>query len=230
MKRSMTLLFFGMILFVLGAEADVLLLNNGDRISGTLLTVDGGTVHISTPYAGEISLPLEMVTAIETEGTRAVAFSDATIREGTLAQEEGCVGIRIEEAFHAVPSCEITALAATREELDAVLHPPAPRKWSGTVDLGLVLRNGNTDTTDVNFAAGLERAGKRNTLCFDFEAVYGSTDDILNTRRYQSDVQWQYYLREQLYLHFLGLIERDDGRKLDLRLQGGLGLGYDFID
>lgn len=229
MRIHTLLLLVTAFMAVINAEADVLILTNGDRISGTLVSIKEGKACISTSYAGEITVQMEAVNAIETEEANAIALADETIVEGVLIQEEGSMGVRIEDSVSPVRPTEITALAATSEALDVILNPPPPKKWSGAVDMGLALRSGNTDTTDFKFSAGAKRTAERNTLALNFAAAYGAADDVLNTRRFQGDFRWQYYLREKLFFYTIGLAERDDGRKLDYRLQGGLGLGYDFI-
>ncbi len=210
-------------------QDDIVLLENGDRISGAITSINGGNIRIATPYAGELTIQLDAVAAIETNSPRALALSEGHRLVGALTQEDGVSGIRTDDGFHPAQPLEVIALAEDTETLHQLLHPPAPSKWSGTVEAGLALRSGNTDTTDFKFAAGVKRTGDRNTLALNFEAAYGSSDNILNTRRFQGTFRWQYYLRERLYLYTIGLAERDDGRKLEHRLQGGGGLGYDII-
>ena len=211
------------------ADADRIVLSNGDRITGNLVTIAEGVATINTEYAGDITVQMEMIGVIETETACFVYMADNEVVAGRLEQLEEGMGIRTEDAVHTIVPSEIAALSRTDEGLDTIINPPPPKKWSGAVDLGLALRTGNTDTTDFNFTAGVKRTGERNTLSLNFSAVYGTVDDVLNTRRYQADYRWQYYLKERMYLYTLGLAERDDGRKLEYRLQGGLGLGYDFI-
>ncbi len=229
MKKIVLLILLTVFMAGFSAEADMLILNNGDRITGTLVAIEGGVARITTAYAGEISVKMDAVSAIETDEVRAVALSDETIVEGVLVREDERMGVRAADDFRPATSADIVALAATPEALDGMLNPPPPKKWSGTVDLGLALRSGNTDTTDFKFSVGVKRTGDRNTLALNFAAAYGAADDVLNTRRYQFDYRWQYYLQERLFLYNIGLAERDDGRKLDYRLQTGLGVGYDFI-
>jgi hypothetical protein len=81
----------------------------------------------------------------------------------------------------------------------------------------------------MKLSTGVKRDGDNNTLKLGFSAAYGSAEGTLNTRRYAGDLHWKYYLNERLYLYTVGLAERDDGRKLDLRLQGGGGFGYDIV-
>ncbi|HDP34101.1 MAG TPA: DUF481 domain-containing protein, partial [Candidatus Hydrogenedentes bacterium] len=219
MKRKPAVGLLFIILTAAVVAADTVKMHNGDCISGVIISISGGIARIDTTYAGEIAIQLEAVSAIETDEPRAVALPGNLVVEGCLTAAEDGAGIRVGEMLHPAAPAKITALAADMESLDRLLNPPPPSKWSGAVDAGLALRSGNTDTTDAKLSAEIKRAGNRNTLTLNFAAAYGSADDALNTRRFQGDFRWQYYLKERLYAYTLGLAERDDGRKLDYRLQ-----------
>ncbi len=211
------------------ASGDTVMLNNGDQISGKIEALTEGKLSVQTEYAGKITIHMEAVSSIETDAPRALALDEARIVEGVLHIRDGKPGISVDDDWKPLRMDEITVLAEDMETLESMLTPKRPKRWSGTVEAGLALRSGNTDTTDVKFASTITRTNNRNTLKLGLAASYGAADGAINTRRYAGDFRWQYYLRERLYTFALGLAERDDGRKLDLRLQGGGGLGYDFI-
>ncbi len=217
------------VIFLPRASGDIVTLNNGDRISGTVNTLTDGKLSVQTDYAGTITIQMEAVSSIETDAPRALALNKDYILEGAFQVKDGIPGLSANGDWKPLKTAEITALAENIEALDSLLTPKPPKRWSGTVEAGLALRSGNTDTTDVKFASSVTRTKDRNTLKIGLAASYGAADGAINTRRYAGDFRWQYYLRERLYMLVLGLAERDDGRKLDLRLQGGGGLGYDFI-
>lgn len=226
--RSLALILLGYAL-VQTATADIIHLGNGDRITGEVQSLAKGILTIKTDYAGHLAITMEAVTHIESAAPLAILLSDENILEGVLTLREGAMGIETAEAWMPVSVTDIAAASRDAAELAALAAPEVSKLWGGTVDLGAALRSGNTDTTDVKFSVTATRSGERNTLKLGVSAAYGAADGTLNTRRYSGDFRWQYYLQERLYLYTLGMAERDDGRKLDLRLQGGGGLGYEFI-
>lgn len=225
----MLLMGIAALFFSAPGYCDVVQMNNGDRISGYVTLVSEEKLTILTEYAGEITLSMDAVFSIETDEARVVVLSDESIVEGVLIMEEGQPGIGTAETWRPLPATSIIALAKDQETLTALMAPAPPRRWTGTVDAGVALRSGNTDTTDLKFSVALNRAGDRDTLKMGFTSAYGAADGTINTRRYAGNFRWQYYMRERLYLYTLGLAERDDGRKLDLRLQGGGGFGYELV-
>ncbi len=43
------------------ARADVVTLKNGDRITGTLVTIKGGTLQLKSDILGDLSIPMAKV-------------------------------------------------------------------------------------------------------------------------------------------------------------------------
>ena len=70
------------------ARADEVLFNNGDRLSGTVLSVEGGKMKLKTAVAGEITVDLKDVKGQETAkraidlGPDLVAVRGAVCRGG----------------------------------------------------------------------------------------------------------------------------------------------------
>lgn len=227
-KSVSHLLIFTFILscYALSADGDTVLLNNGDRITGAVKSIAEGKLLVETPYAGALTISMEAVTRIESDEPRAIKLTDDRILEGTLCARDESMGVKTEEAWQAVLPKEITALAPDQNDLKSLT---TPKRWSGALEAGASLRSGNTDTTDLKASLSLKRTGEKDTLELKFSAAYGEASDVLNTRRYLGDFRWQHKLHERFYLYTTGLAERDDGRKLALRLQGGGGFGYEII-
>lgn len=219
--------------FLMGvAHGDTLFLNNGDRLTGNVLEVRDGTVTFETGYAGTLTLSLDIVTRLETETARAVRLEDGTTTTAALQ----ILGPSGDAPLSEAPPESTDAFTVERDRVQVVaadeasLELPIPSPWSGSINTGVSLRSGNTDTFDFHLDTQARREKEWHTLTLKAGMAYGETDETLDTRRYKASARWQYYPRERLYLYLLGGIEGDDGRKLDLRLNAAAGLGYDFID
>lgn len=228
-SQSMSIIVFVLSGLILPAYTDTVSLNNGDRITGTVTSVADGKLSIETAYAGTLSISLEAITGLKTEKSLAVKLSDNRVLEGVLCTRDETQGIAKEDAWQAMPVEEIVVLAPDMEALDAAVLAMRPKLWSGAVEAGASLRSGNTDTTDMKLSLSLKRATEKDTLDLKFSAAYGEAEDVLNTRRYTGDFRWQHKIHDRFYFYTMGLAERDDGRKLDLRLQGGAGFGYEIL-
>jgi len=208
------------------AAADIVYMQNGDRISGAVIGITDSTIRVTTEYAGDIEVQREAVFALETDGSFTVERDGGATIEGPLTLEGGAPGVRTEEGFVPVP---MAGLVATVDAEPAAEDTP-PGKWSGFIESGLTIRSGNTDTTDFTFKSRGARAGDWTKLTLTLSADYGEAESIINTRRYKGGVKWEGYLTERFYLLGLTSAEQDDGRKLDSRVTAGAGAGYIFVE
>jgi len=215
------------------AAADTIYLGNGDRITGKVISIADGVVVFQTEYAGEVNIALHAVDLIDSAQAVVVQRDNGTLLEGAFEIRDGEQGIQQNGSWYPIVITDITLLvpdaASDTEVLEPEAKPEIPQRWSGTVESGLTMRSGNTDTTDYTFSSMLKRAGTRDILTLNFGAAYGEAQDVINTRRYRGSAKWQFYPRERLFWYGTASGERDDGRKLDYRAVVGLGIGYDII-
>lgn len=218
---------------------DRLEFHNGDRVSGRLIAVRDGAAEFETLHGGTIHPALDAISGIHTAAPRALLFDDGTVREGRLgAGQAGAPAFEHDGEWREWPMETLAAIADAPEAFlppedampDEDEAPARPKRWSGSVESGLTMRRGNTDTLDFVLRTAAARKQERHTLDLRFETAYGKVEEVINTRRYLGEARWRVYPRERLYLYVLSGLERDDGRKLDLRWNAALGAGYDFIE
>ena len=58
----------GLLLCAVAVQADVLVMDNGDRITGRLDSISGGKAIFDTSYAGRIWVEMANIRSLETEG------------------------------------------------------------------------------------------------------------------------------------------------------------------
>jgi hypothetical protein len=79
------ILFLAAFLFRAGPLlADEILLENGDRLTGTVLKVEGGKLTLKTDYAGEIQVPVEKIKKLSTRQPSEVHLNDGEVLKGKL--------------------------------------------------------------------------------------------------------------------------------------------------
>jgi len=104
-----------------------------------------------------------------------------------------------------------------------------PKLWTGTISLGASARSGETDTVDASFGGSLARTRPKHTLTLEFGGGYTEADSRVHTRRLEGSGKWQYHPWERFYVFTTAGADHDPGTKLELRMGGGLGLGYTVI-
>jgi hypothetical protein len=222
------------------AMADTLYLENGDVLSGDFLGLEGGKIRFTPPYTGELQIDAAALHYLVSDGPVVVTLQDGRTLEGALFVTDDTQMMETSAGLVVLAPGEISSIllpgAAPAEAPPAEEAPaeaPAeeekPKLWSGHVESGLALRSGSTDRVDLSLNTALVRKTDRHVLSLSFNAAYAEVEDVINTRLYKGEAKWQYYPRERLYLYWLVGGESDDARKLDLRLNTAVGVGYDFI-
>ncbi len=205
------------------ASADQLVMNNGDKLSGTVERIADGKVTIVTPYAGAIEVDADAVQSLTTDvPLHTVDESGETVpRRFAVWDGEWMV---VDETGEAAPAGPVTAA----RDADAAV-PPKPKVWSGSVEAGGSWRSGEKDVLDATLTVTTGRDFGRDRLTMTASAGYGEVDSDVNTRRIKGDARYQHYPNERFFLYAQGGLAHDEPRKLDLRATGGLGAGYDFV-
>ncbi len=225
--------FAALVAFAGMAQGDSVLLQNGDRLSGTLEQLGDDKLVFSTAYAGEIHIDASEVVSIGTDDPVAVKMKDGEILVGRLSTENESQILFTGEAGQPLVLGQVDAIARDEAAFDAPPPEKTPeksaKKWTGTLDSGATWRSGDTDTLDANLGLGLTRKIPKHTLSFTLSGGYGEVDSQVNTRRIAGTAKYQYYPRERLYILGHTGLEHDPGARLDLRFELGAGVGADVI-
>ena len=98
MRSGLFCLVTTLLVFSVEARSDHVYLQNGSHIVGTITGVNDGKLVVDTEFAGEVSIALDAIRGIETEGENGFKFDSGEVLSGRLQFENGrrnsCVGIR----------------------------------------------------------------------------------------------------------------------------------------
>jgi len=141
--------------------ADTVVLENGDRLSGTVVKIEATSLWLDTAYAGTLKLPWAQVRQIASDQPVRVRLADGTELDGQL-QSGGDRQVRI----------RIGSLAETAplglDRVSAINPPRNPDQTvvKGWVSVGGNLTSGNTDSKTLHLAGEVvaRHPGERVTL------------------------------------------------------------------
>jgi putative salt-induced outer membrane protein YdiY len=205
------------------ARADLLELKNGDRLSGALTGAEDGHIVWETPYAGAVRVPAGMVRRVVLdEAASASRPQSAAVRDVLDRHDVPVVGP--EEG-----SGDDAEASESGSDADTGKESAFERGWSGSVDVGGTWRAGETDRVDASLGATLEYRWARDVLTLKASSSYAEVDGEVNTRAYGGSARLQHYVRDRLFVYGRLAAEHDPGRRLELRLEAGGGVGYDVI-
>jgi putative salt-induced outer membrane protein len=223
-----------------GAQADQLILKNGDHLTGSITKSDAKTLVLKTDYAGDLNIQWEAVAGIVSSQTLHLALKDgqtivgmvtttdskfevATKDTGTVtATKEDVVGVR-----------DDAEEAAYEAQIERLRHPHLSDFWSALLDTGLSLTRGNSESTSFTLNGKAARVTDRDKITAYGTAIYtNSTVDGLNqttAHAIRGGIRADLNATDRLFVFGLTDFEYDQFQDLNLRAVFGGGLGYHAI-
>ena len=202
------------------ALSDTVVLTNGDRITGDVMTLVGGTLTVDTKQLGTVSVGFSGVESMTVESPRGIVVVGGTRLVGTLASEaDGVLHIETEAGPWDGKTADLVSIGPVE------LPTPQEPAWTGSLELGIDGETGNSEKFGLRTAIEARRQSEKLLLTGRFRARYskedGQTTD--DDQRLSGRVEYSYARRRFWY----GAVdfERDDIKSLDLRSEvtGGLG-------
>lgn len=198
---------------------DVIELENGDRVTGTLSNLTSGRLAFQTQYAGQIYIDWKQVRSIQTNSQYEVDLMNGqTITGAILPVQPGEYRIGFDQGPTTFAS-EIMAIRTPPE-----VHGGFFSDWHATTDLGYTTTRGNTHTTQLALQFQPQRRSVRDAIKLDIQALSGLADGG-NTNRQSLETRYDRFVSPRLFYFLVGKGEHDRLEALQLRLRQGTGLG-----
>ncbi len=226
-KKLSLLLSVVLAFFTLMAEADEILLKNGDRISGTILNKTGNTLEIKTEYSDKISIKWSAVESFSTTQPVLLTFKNkGEITGVTETSPDNTLTIKKEGVYQSapIPLSEITEINK--------------KFFSGQVNAGGSLSAGNTQRQSYNLNTDIVVRGQDDRVSFGGQFNYansrardesGAKETILNARNFQIYADYAHFFNDQWYGYAHGLFTNDRLQDIKLRSAFGIGAGYQIF-
>jgi Protein of unknown function, DUF481 len=216
-------------------HAEQVTLKNGDRLTGTILSVSDNKLTIKTEHAGTVTIDWDAVAQFSSDQPLVVTRNDKQVISGPVSTKEDQVIVRTASGAQEIP---MTAVAVMRSPADQAayeksLHPGMLEGWAGGGNLGLALARGNSDTT--NLALGFNAARPTTTDKWTIQAasIYStSTADHVTTTSANAlggFIRYDRNLTKTLFAFGLFAGSYDHAQDLNVRISPSGGLGYHVI-
>ncbi len=222
------------LLCLLGATllpADVLVMKNGDRVTGSIVKKDGNAVTLKSALFGNITVPWDQVDSIKTDTPLNVVLNDGKEAQTNLVTTDG----KVQVAGETVPQADVKILrnADEQKNYERFLHPGLLDLWAGTGTVGIAGTAGNAKTS--TFTVGINAARTTNTdkITLYFNSIKASslangvTSDTAKAVR--GGAGYSRNLNKKIFLTVFNDYEYDAFQSLDLRITGGGGAGYNLF-
>lgn len=217
--------------FIRPALADEVRLKNGDRLTGSILSLTEDRLHFETTVAGELSLPWGEVVSLKTDRPIMVTFIRGDRLIGWIEPSRSG-GLLLLSSFGVVPlrRRHILALRPLSEEEVLIAGPfVKPPRWESQIEAGVQVRSGNVDSRDFNVGLQTTRKAKGSEFSAKVTAAYGETEGERTVGQVLGEARFDLLHTERFFSFSLLDMEHDALQDLNLRAQENVGVGYKFI-
>lgn len=218
----------------LRATADTLRLNDGEKMTGSLVNISNGSLAFRTRLAGKLFVPIDEVMGVSTRDFVIMTLADGRVLFGRLAIRDGHTYLvdSINDEQRRINLSEVSKIASLPSDSEATEADPA--KLS-TLQLGVTLEtgyrfrqgavdfSGPTASVSVNSALGRTEVDAR--VSVEYTDDGGALDGFFEAKArvvHDTAKKWKPEVMFEL--------ERDRNKALDLRYDLTVGVGRRVID
>jgi putative salt-induced outer membrane protein YdiY len=211
-----------LMLFLLPAQAfaDELILENGDRLSGTVTGMTEGFLTISTQYSEPIQIQKAKVKRIFMRNDALVQMSNGEVLKGKIDTEES--------GKLYIQSSDSRGNTAIEWDKVASINPPpvAGPAWKGSITLGGNSQTGNTSRSSLSIGADATRRSLNDRISLRVLYNYARENKVMSTRNVYGALKYDYFFTKIFYGYVGMELLNDKFKDLSLRTIAGPGVGY----
>lgn len=206
------------------AQADEIILKNGDKISGTVLNKSGKMLEIKTPYADKVTIQWDAIQTLKSDKPMTVILKDKQELTGNAqASADGTMIVQSNGVYNTqpIPLENVTEINK--------------KYFSGQINVGGGLSDGNTTRQAYHGDADVTLRGRDDKVNFGGQYNYADNEDAvtgkntLNARNWQLFGTYGHFFTDKWYGYANGLFTNDRMQDIQLRSAFGVGAGYEFF-
>lgn len=242
MKRIAITIFALLSFAAAAAQADIVTLKNGDRVTGTFAGEKGGKLQLKSDVLGDLSIPVDKIASFSAEKPVAVIVKGQKPIEGQLEltpSGEWEVTVAGKSQNIAASGVDMIMVAAEYEALENH-NAKLWQDWKGASTLGYSIQRGDQDTSNlaITVAAVRERPdgpifhrhfrtnfGLTTLLSKSTQGATSITSNTLDT-----SIREDYLFSPDNFVFVIGGLDHIGSQGLYLRETFGGGYGRTLID
>ena len=205
------------------AHADVIELENGSTLIGTISRIDEKTILIQTDFAGVLSVDITRVLTYTTDDPVYVAFPGHDPVRGKLTYT------RKQTRIDAADGKVVVSGDAPEHVWPEGAPDPRARHWGYEVGLDAGGKTGNAERLSVGSRAQAKLQGPRDRLLLYLRYAYAKDDGIESANQTVGGIDFESYFREKHAWYARVEAENDQIAAVDFRATAAAGYGYYFL-
>jgi putative salt-induced outer membrane protein YdiY len=202
------------------AKTDVVLLVNGDTITGEVKSLDFGSLRYSTDSMGTVNVDWEDVATIKSNQKLQVEITDGTRYFGSLVESKNRHSIVVVTGDGPVELENSDVTRMTPIETDSRLV----ERLDGSISLGSSSQKGSGVST-LNLASNLQYRTRTYLIGLDANATVTDQPSEPTSARYNLGGNFQRFRNNRWFTEWLASYERNDELGILSRVQVGYAVG-----
>ena len=233
---------FALLLAAFVARADQVVLKNGDRLTGKIVTGDGKTLLLKSEFAGDVTIQWDALTDIESTDNINITLKDGTRLSGKVTTQDGKFVVAGAPTAATPSVAAKEAIVAVRNdseqhdfdvETEKMAHPRFNYFWRGTMDTGLALTRGNSETVSFTLVAKAIRETPRDKLTVYGDYIFANNNSVppavTTANALDAGLRGDLNIRPRLFVFAFTDFQTNQLQHLDLRSVFGGGFGYHLL-
>lgn len=211
------------LLLLATAHADELILKDGSRIVGKVVSMESGKLEFETSFAGKISIEWRHVARLTTDEAIEVTLNDKKVFVGKGGKtDEGFMLLKPEKG----PETEPIPMAHVKK----LKHPELPPSWkfTGRLDFSFGRERGNTDKDRTYLDGQMELKKFPHRFKSAFELKLEKIFDETTEDKGFFTLSYDRFVSEKWYIFGRVFAQRDEFSDLSFLTTISVGPGYQF--
>jgi putative salt-induced outer membrane protein YdiY len=200
------------------AAADEVQLRNGDRYTGTVVQLAGGTLTFKTAH-GELKLPWTDVTTLTVSNPLRVTVGTQPPATVTAIAAAGPGQVTLTPGG----TVALTDIAAIGPIEKAIV-------FTGGANAGILNTSGNTDVNTLRFDGDVSARQGPNRYRAEAAVNHAENAGVTTADNWTIAGNYDRFLTTRLFINGNAIFTNDQFKDLDLRTALGAGVGYQFFD
>ncbi len=223
--RAFASLLLMMVFALHSAHADQIVLKNGDRLTGKVVSKKDDTLKFRTEYAGEIKVRWKDVVSITTDEPVTVMSADGKLEKvrleragtggATLVSEGKSRDAPLADLAHINPPPHVAGTGVT---------------YTGRVSVLASASSGNTDDARLYGEGELRARAKAYSYGISFQAEQKEESGDTTAQNYWLGGRYNRVIDDRRFSYVRGSAQNDEFIDIRLRTAVGAGLGWKFFD
>jgi len=206
---------------------DVVIMKNGDHITGQVKRLQGGLLYMETDYvSGNIGLDWDQVESVQSTATYRILLNSGQRLEGKIEKQSG-EKANNEDFLIREATEEVQVPSATIVSMDTK-KPTFWRDLQGAIDFGYSFTSGNSQSTlNADTNAAYQTPGWKAAVSLD--STFSGRSGASNTNREDLQATFTRFLNRNSFVSALSDFLHSSEQDLNLRTTLGGGYGRYFI-